>query len=130
MRWTERLFVFLIRLLAVVMFVAGAITILFGTALVAGAGDPNSAMDSEFRFFGVWYSLAGLALFQASRSSPVQRTPVRMVGAAFFVAGCARLLSWITVGKPHWTQVVLMITELVLPFVIIPWQAAIERRRG
>ncbi|MGI8775030.1 MAG: DUF4345 family protein [Actinomycetota bacterium] len=52
---------------------------------------------------------------------------VRWVSAAAFLAGAARLLSFVTVGDPGAVVVTLMGVELALPFVLIPWHNAVLR---
>ena len=79
------------------------------------------------RFYAVWYVAAGILLARAIPKVETEAFTIRLVGGAF-VAGCARALSWATVGKPHVSQIVLMVIELCLPFVIIPLQAAVARK--
>ena len=66
---------------------------------------------------------------RALRRIELEAWTVRLVGGAFFVAGCGRILSWMVVGRPHTSQVVLMAIELALPFVIIPWQQVVASKR-
>jgi hypothetical protein len=56
-----------------------------------------------------------------------QGTLIRAVALVFFIAGCGRGLSWVVVGEPPGVAKLLMVIELALPFVIIPWQASVER---
>lgn len=108
--------------------IAGTLSVLFGTYLQPDHGEAVPSVDSELRFFAVWYVFGGVALLRAVPKVEDARTTVWGVGIAFFAAGCARLLSWVVVGRPHLSQVVLMVTELVIPFVIIPWHSAVARR--
>ena len=110
------------------MLVAGAAGVVLGGQTVFEPGSISPNVDSEMRFFAVWYSATGLMLLIAARDVARWSSLIRVVAGAFFVAGLARLLSWATVGRPHWTQLVLMGLELVLPAVIVPWHAAASRR--
>lgn len=110
------------------MIVAGSATVLLGAASLPGEGQVPAVIDSEMRFYAIWYVVAGLILLRCARDVEAQTWLVRLVAFAFFAAGCARALSWLVIDAPHWTQIVLMIIELVLPFVVVPWQAAVARR--
>jgi hypothetical protein len=111
-----------------VMVVAGAVTVILGAAFVPNEGTVTPDVDSEMRFYAVWYVAAGALLLRAVARVESETWVIRLVAAAFFAAGCARLLSWIVVGKPHVAALVLMGLELLLPLVIVPWQAAVARR--
>lgn len=112
-----------------VMVVAGLGTVLLGAGSVVGVDEVVPAVDSEMRFYAVWYVVAGVGLLRAVARVESAAPTVRMVGAAFFIAGCARALSWLTVGRPHSFTVVLMVIELVLPAVVIPWQASVQEEK-
>jgi hypothetical protein len=116
-----------LTILGVVAVVAGSVTILFGATSIVGVEDPSPAVDSEMRFFAVWYAAAGMLVLRVVPRVETSGGLIRGVAAAFFVAGCARGLSWAVVGKPPAIAVLLMVIELALPFVLIPWQAALER---
>ena len=112
-----------------VMVGSGVATALFGTTIVPrGASSPG--VDSELRFYGVWYAVAGVMLFRSLRRPTADAFTVRLVAGAFFVAGCSCVVSWIVEGRPHGWFVFLLVVELVIPFVLIPWQAAVARTGG
>jgi hypothetical protein len=94
---------------------------------VLGASDVTADVDSEMRFYAVWYVVAGAFLLRATRRVESETWTIRLIAAAFFVAGCSRILSWVAVG-PHLSQLILMVIELILPLVVIPWQASVARR--
>jgi hypothetical protein len=110
------------------MIVAGSIAVLLGAESVLREGSFTTDIDSEMRFYAVWYVAAGIMLARAIPRVESEAFMIRLIAGAFFVAGCARALSWAVVGKPHVSQVVLMVIELCLPFVIVPLQAAVARK--
>ncbi len=110
------------------MLVAGSLSVVFGASSMLGAGDVAAYVDSEMRFYAVWYVVAGVFLLRATRRIESEAWTIRLVAAAFFVAGCSRILSWVAVGRPHLSQLILMVIELTLPLVVIPWQASVARR--
>ena len=118
----------LLTILSVVMLVAGSLSVAFGASSVLGARDVTAEVDSEMRFYAVWYVVAGALLLRATRRVESGTWTIRLIAAAFFVAGCSRILSWVVVGRPHLSQLILMVIELILPLVVIPWQASVARR--
>jgi hypothetical protein len=113
--------------LGCVAVVAGSVTLIFGAASVVGVENPTPAADSEMRFFAAWYAAAGVALLRLIPRVETAGNLIRGVAVVFFIAGCARGLSWVVVGEPPGVAKGLMVIELALPFVIIPWQATVER---
>lgn len=110
------------------MVFAGSATVLFGLASLPVAPPHSGVVDSEIRFYAVWYVVAGLMLWRAAAEMEERGWMIRLIFSAFFVAGCARGVSWLWLGRPHPTQVVLMVIELILPFVVIPWHVRCVRR--
>lgn len=123
----RRAFQLFLTLLGAVALVAGTLGVLVGADLVPGVERVAPSLDSEMRFFAAWYAAAGVVVLWSVPRVEEAKVVVRVVSAAVFVAGCGRLLSWATVGKPHGFLVVLMVIELALPFVLIPWQASVAR---
>jgi hypothetical protein len=117
-----------LTILGSVAVLAGASTLTLGAESIAGVEEASPAVDSEMRFYAVWYVAAGVLLIRAVPRVEIESTFIRVVAAAFFIAGCVRGLSWVMVGRPPTIAVVLMVIELALPFVILPWQRRVARR--
>ena len=113
--------------IGVVALTAGTGTLLFGDAIIPGAGRIDPSVDSELRFYAVWYAAAGIVALGTLRKVESATTTVRFVAAAFFVGGCARIISIFVVGRPHPLFIVLMVIELVLPPVLILLHSATAR---
>lgn len=118
-----------LTILGTIMLVAGTVTVILGAGTVLGAGAITPTVDSEMRFFAVWYAAAGVVVLNVIPRVESETRTIRAVGGLFFIAGCARLVSLAVVGKPHTLSLVLMVIELGLPFVIVPWQSAVSRQR-
>jgi hypothetical protein len=118
----------LLVVMGVVMVVAGAATVILGAASVPNEGTVTPDVDTEMRFYAVWYVVAGALLLRAVGRVESEDWTIRLIGGGFFLAACARLLSWIAVGRPHGSAVVLMCIEFVLPLVIVPWQILVRKR--
>lgn len=116
-----------LTILGCVALVAGAATVLFGVDSVVGAEHVSGTVDSEMRLYVVWYAAAGLLLIRSVPRLETEKRIISTTAILFFLAGASRALSWVMVGRPHTLAVVLMIVELSLPFVILPWQAVIAR---
>ena len=116
-----------LTVVGLVMVIAGVAGVVLGVRTVPRPGEVIATVDSEMRFFSVWYAAAGVVLLRCVGRVESEGGYVRMVAAAFFLAGCARVLSIVLVGIPHPTQLVLMGIEFLLPLVILPWHAAVVR---
>ena len=116
-----------LAILGTVAVVFGLVGVVTGGAGVIDHGDFSNEIDSEIRFFAAWYVAAGALILRAARHPATETVTVRILFGALFLAGCSRILSMIVVGRPHPFQIGLMVTELVLPVVVIPWQAAVAR---
>ena len=119
----------LLLVMAAVMIVAGLGTVVLGAASVPGEDLIEPATDSEMRFYAVWYAVSGFFLLRSVREPEAHSTTIRLVAAGFFSAGCARVLSWAAVGRPVPFQILLMWVELILPLVVVPWQALVSKAR-
>ena len=117
-----------LTVIGIVMLTAGVQGMIGGAEIVLGDEPFSDDVDSEFRFHATWYAAAGILLLRSIERVESEAMIVRAVGVAFFVAGCARALSIVEVGRPETFYVVLMVIEFVIPLVIIPWQAAVARR--
>jgi hypothetical protein len=119
-----------LTIVGIVAVAAGGHTVVTGGDSVLNHGDVSAGVDSELRFYAAWYVVAGVLVLRAVRRVESEALVVRAVGAAFFLAGSARLLSLVTVGRPHPFALALMVLEFVIPVVIVPWQAAVARSAG
>ena len=113
----------LVLVLALVAVVAGAQTILLGSNVIPGGGEPSASAESELRFYGAWWLGAGLLLAWIARDLQRRGPALRAVSAVLFLAGLARLLAWADAGRPHPVFLVLLGFELVLPVVFVAWHA-------
>jgi hypothetical protein len=125
---SRRVLQFFLALVGAVALGAGLATVLLGVKSIPGAGEVSATVESELRFYAVWYVGAGGVLLRAARRVEVEGATIRALAGFLFLAGCARGLSWLAVGRPHPLMVALMAVELGLPFVIVPWQAVVARR--
>jgi len=95
----------------------GADTMLGAQVPKAAAGDPG--LDSQNRFYGVIFSLYGILLIACANDLAKYATILRLLLWVFFAGGIARLVSIAVVGMPPAAVVVLLITELVIPLLVL-----------
>ena len=109
--------------LAVIPIVAGAATALLGSDSLPRAGKPTASIESELRFFSVWWIGAGLFLVWLARRIGQRTLELRVFCGLLFLAGLSRVLGILDAGWPSTLQIVLMGLELSLPVVLVVWQA-------
>lgn len=79
----------------------------------------SASVDSEFRFFAVFWIAYGVILVKAARDLDTYIKRVPLLAGLFFAGGLGRILSINAVGSPHPLFTNLMIIELGLPVLII-----------
>jgi hypothetical protein len=128
-RWSSRSgLVGLLGTLGVVATVEGTRGVVQGARQVVAGGPVSANVDSEYRFYSAWYAVLGVLLLRAAPRPEQEAAVVRAAAGGFLLAACGRLLSIRTAGPPHPLQRGLLGVELVLPAVLVPWQARVSRR--
>ncbi|MCE7997704.1 MAG: DUF4345 domain-containing protein [Rhodobiaceae bacterium] len=92
-----------------------------------GLSSPN--VDSELRFYSVFWVAYGIIVLRAANSLDENFRLVPILAGLFFAGGAGRLLSAMAVGQPHPLFTVLMMAELVLPLLLIALWVGINRLR-
>lgn len=100
----------LLRTIGTVAVAAAAHQAVTGVGGVRGvghrAGRPlattgEASVDSEVRFYAVWYGLAGVAMHKAAGDRRFDRSFSDLLAGAWAVGAFTRLLSMRAVGRPH-----------------------------
>ncbi len=79
------------------------------------------SLDSQNRFYGVAFALYGVTLYICAKDLSRYRPILVAALAVFFMAGCARLVSWGIRGAPAPLVIGLLATEIILPPVLYAW---------
>lgn len=103
--------------------------IALGPGVIPGSIPVNATMDSEDRFYAVFFLAYGAAVLWCLRDWRSKRREIRLLMAVFFIGGLARLVSIAVVGLPHPFFVAMAIIELVLPPLVIWLSAWAARHR-
>jgi hypothetical protein len=115
-------------LLGAVAVVAGLFTVATGTSGMSGASSATPNIESELRFYAVFWSAFGVLALLAARSPERQSSLVRGLALFLFLGGVARGFAWLASARPDTQFLVLMGLELGLPVFIVWAQTRISRR--
>ena len=86
----------------------------------------NSSVQSNYVFFAAAYVGVGLSfVFIALKFKWVNMLVFSCL--VVFLGGVGRILSWAFFGTPHWSLIVLMVTELVIPPCLLVWYGWINK---
>ncbi len=116
-----------LRILAIVPIVAGSATVLFGSDIIREHGTVTPSVESELRFYGVWWIALGIFLASLAPRIEERGRELRIVCGLLFLGGLARLWAIVDVGRPATDYVVLMGIELGLAVVLVLWQKRVAR---
>ena len=109
-------------LLAAIPVVAGAWTVLVGSDSVPHAGQPTASLESELRFYAVWWIGAGVFLAWLAPRVQDRTRELRVFCALLFLGGLSRIVGIIDVGWPRPSQLMLMALEFSVPVILVVWQ--------
>ena|SRR5687767_4929164 len=115
----------MLYVLAVIPILTGAWTVALGAESVLGAGDASPELESELRFYSVWWIGAGLFLIWLAPRVEERTLETRVFCALLFLSGLSRLFAAFATDWPSTGQIALMVIELVLAVVLAVWQAAV-----
>ena len=109
--------------LGVIPILAGMWTVVAGSESVPAAGDPNANLESELRFYSVWWIGAGLFVWWLAPRLEERTRELRIFCALLFLAAVSRLLAVLDTDWPSTGQIVLMGVEFTLAIGLPIWQA-------
>ena len=102
-------------------------------ASVGGSDQPltglsGSDVDSELRFYSVFWIAYGVFVLKAARALPEHFGRVQFLLGLFLLGGIGRVLSHVAIGAPHPLFTLLMWVELLLPILLIGLSLMVKRR--
>lgn len=126
-----------LKLVAPVFFIVGALHLLLGLeadallgAKVSAEVMTDPALDSQNRFYGVAFTLYGVLLLLCSTDIPKYATVLRCVLWVFFAAGVARFASIALHGSPPPMIWLLLVGEVLPPPLLAWWLSRVSMRRN
>jgi hypothetical protein len=126
-RWLRNLLQVFLALLGAVALAAGLFTVLTGTNGMPGDSGATPNVESELRFYAVFWSAYGILALLAVRRPEDQTSLVRGLALFLFLGGVGRAIAWVASARPDTQFVVLMGLELALPLFMLWAQARIAR---
>lgn len=109
----------LLLALGAVAVVAGIYTVLTGTGGMAGDSRATPNVESELRFYSVFWTGFGVLALYAARRPERETLLLRGLALFLFLGGLARIPAWIASDQPDAPFLVLMGLELALPPFIV-----------
>jgi Domain of unknown function (DUF4345) len=113
--------------LGVIPILAGAWTVVAGSDSVPSAGHPSANLESELRFYSVWWIGAGLFVWWLAPRVEERTTELRVFCALLFLAAVSRLFAVLDTDWPSTGQIALMGVEFALAIGLPVWQARVAR---
>jgi hypothetical protein len=117
-----------LRLVSLVFFGVAAVHLILGLgadqllgAVVPAEALTEPSLDSQNRFYGVSFAFYGLAFYICAGDLKRFRPILEAAFLVFFLAGCARLVSWALHGAPAALVTALLAAELALPPLLYAW---------
>jgi hypothetical protein len=106
----------------------------FHSALTGGRSIPPwrtlaPEVESELRYYGVFYAAFGLNLIDVARSPKLEGRRIDVSSAVVLAGGLARASAWRQAGPPHPLQRVLLGIEVGAPVVVSIWRSATGNTR-
>ena len=117
-----------VALYGLFMIAYGVWQVLGGVRVIPDAPQDfaNPSVQSNYVFFASTYVGVGLSfVFIAIKFKWVNMLAFSCL--VVFLGGVGRILSWAFFGTPHWSLIVLMVTELVIPPCLLVWYSWINK---
>lgn len=117
-----------VALYGLFMIAYGVWQVLGGVRVIPDAPQDfaNPSVQSNYVFFAATYVGVGLSfVFIALKFKWVNMLAFSCL--VVFLGGVGRILSWASFGTPHWSLIVLMVTELVIPPCLLVWYGWINK---
>ena len=113
--------------ISAIPILTGAWTVAAGADSVLGAGDASPGIESELRFYSVWWIGAGLFLIWLAPRVEERTLETRVFCALLFLGGLSRVFAALATDWPSTGQVILMVLEFVIAIGLALWQARVAR---
>ena len=117
-----------VALYGLFMIAYGVWQVLGGVRVIPDAPQDfaNASVQSNYVFFAAAYVGVGLSfVFIALKFKWVNMLVFSCL--VVFLGGVGRILSWALFGTPHWSRMVLLVTELVIPPCLLVWYGWINK---
>ena len=117
-----------LRILAIVPVATGLSSLVLGSSIIPGGEGTGASVESELRFYSAFWVGFGLYLWTLAPDVAHRGTELRIASAVLVLGAAGRALAIADVGRPHTWFIVLMALEVLIPAVLVPWQARVARQ--
>jgi hypothetical protein len=121
-------FILTLRVLAMAFIAVSLLHLFFGAYADAMLGAPVShamasdpSLDSQNRFYGITFSLLGIALLICATDLRRYEPVLLATLGVLFAAGIARAISWAIHGAPSPIIIGIFCADLLLPPLLYVW---------
>jgi hypothetical protein len=116
MAWTLAAILMVVALLATL---TGVQAFWQGRGSVAGSDGESATVDSELRFYSVYWLAYGMTCAWVALDLNERVHVVPALAAVLFASGAGRLLSLVRVGRPETTYISYLLAELIVPVLMV-----------
>lgn len=128
-------FILSLRILSMIFIIVSLLHLYMGIQADATLGAPittqmasEPSLDSQNRFYGVAFSLFGIALLICSNDLRRYEPMMMATFAVLFLAGIARVVAWTASGAPSELIIDILYADLLLPPIFYFWYKKICNR--
>ncbi|WP_050418939.1 DUF4345 domain-containing protein [Bradyrhizobium tropiciagri] len=121
-------FILTLRILAAAFIAVSALHFFMGPGADAILGAPitqamlaDPSIDNQNRFYGVTFSLLGVALLVSATDLRRYRPIINATLGVLLMAGVARIVSWGIHGAPSPAIIGILCADIILPPVLYVW---------
>ncbi len=114
-------------IVAAIPFVLGVRNLIGGAAAFVPPEAITPALDSQMRFYAVWFMLPLFITIWIVRNLETARPVMQITFGTMALAGCARIISALQYGMPEPTMIVAIAIEIGV-LLFLPWHRAVMRR--
>jgi hypothetical protein len=116
-----------VRVLAIVPVATGLLSVILGSNVIPDGDGTVASVESELRFYSAFWVGFGLYLWSLAPRIHERGTELRIASAVLVLGAAGRALAIADAGRPHTFFLVLLALEVLIPAVLVPWQARVAR---
>ncbi|QJB68846.1 DUF4345 domain-containing protein [Parasphingorhabdus halotolerans] len=114
-------------LIGLVPIFLGVTGIIFGAAEHNGGADAAAALDNQYRYLAGVYIAVGAMILYSAGDVKGRAILLRFALLGWVLGAVGRMVSWASLGEPASWQVSGLAIELIVPAVMILWQARVVK---
>ena len=117
-----------VKVLAIVPVATGLSSVVLGSDVIPRGEATTPSVESELRFYSAFWVGFGVYLWWLADRVEARGAELRVACAILVLGAAGRALAIAEAGRPHAWFLVLMALEVLIPAVLVPWQARVARQ--